>query len=95
MKFLIAQASQEQLDFGDTEDMFESTDGDLFNYQVEFFEDEMVRITDSIGRIMPLDINEVGDLIDVLLRIKQYQETKTIISGLMYAELTNGTVFED
>ena len=90
MKFLICPASQDMLDYGDIGDLFQSKSGTLFNYTVEFLEDEMITITDSVGRYVPLDIEEVRGLADMLERIASYQEDKAHMSRLLVSQLTHG-----
>lgn len=90
MKFLICPASQDMLDYGDIGDLFQSKSGTLFNYTVEFLEDEMVTITDSVGRYVPLDIEEVSDLAKMLTRIANFQEDKAHMANLLMSQLTHG-----
>lgn len=93
MKFLLAPATQTVLQFSDPADFFESADGSLFNYQVTFLEDEMVTIEDTLGRYLPLDIEEVDDLIEVLLRISKFQKWKAVMQAALFEELTSGADF--
>ena len=91
MKFLICPASQDMLDYGDVEDLFRNpATGTYFNYSVEFLEDEMVTITDSVGRYVPLDIEEVRDLAKMLTRIANYQEDKAHMAAMLLDNLTYG-----
>jgi hypothetical protein len=91
MKFLICPASQDMLDYGDVEDLFRNpATGTYFNYSVEFLEDEMVTITDSVGRYVPLDIEEVRDLAKMLTRIANFQEDKAYMENLLMSQLTHG-----
>lgn len=90
MKFLICPASQDMLDYGDIDDLFQSKAGTLFNYTVEFLEDEMITITDSVGRYVPLDIEEVRSMANMLTRIADYQEDKAHMAAMLLDNLTYG-----
>lgn len=91
MKFLICPASQDMLDYGDTDGLFlNKATGSLFNYTVEFLEDEMVTITDSVGRYVPLDIEEVRGMANMLARIATYQEDKACMAAMLLDNLTYG-----
>ena len=87
MNFLVCPAADFQID--DTESLFKCASGNLYNYRVEFIEDEMIRIHDTCGRYMPLDITEIGAMADILNRIAAYTETKAelnqdLIDSLLY-----------
>lgn len=90
MKFLICPASQDLLDFCDTDDFFYSPGGTAFNYTVEFVEDEYIRITDTVGRVMPIDINELQNFIEVLNRINNYTQDKAAMDAILISNLTYG-----
>ena len=87
MNFLICPATDYQLE--DTQGMFQSPGGSYFNFRIELIENEMIRIHDTCGRYMPLDITEIGAMADILNRIAAYTETKAelnqdLIDSLLY-----------
>ncbi len=88
MKFLICPASEDQLQ--DTTDMFLGTDGYAYNYQVEYFPGDMVSIEDTVGRIMPLDIEELSGLINILTRINKFENATMYSNFLNMSDLLNG-----
>ena len=92
MKFLICPASQDQIEPGDYT-LFKGQDGCSYNYQVEFFEDDMVKITDSIGRYVPLQVDEIPSLINMLVRINNYQKDKLEVQVELVKELLSGASF--
>ena len=89
MKFLICPATADQIQDGDY-DLFKGQDGASYNYSVEFFEDDMVTIRDSVGRYVPLDINEIKPLIKMLARIDNYQTNKFRVQEALINELFSG-----
>lgn len=74
MNFLICPAADYQLD--DTEGMFQSPGGSYFNFKIELIENEMIRIHDTCGRYVPIDIADVAAFGDILSRIAAYTESK-------------------
>lgn len=89
MKFLICPASPDQIEDGDY-DLFKGQDGVSYNYAVEFIEDEMVTIRDTVGRYVPVDITEVNSLITMLMRISTYQMNKQRAQKMLIGDLLNG-----
>lgn len=73
MKFLSSPATLDQFD---TSGLFKSPDGRYFNYLVEYNENEDLRITDSVGRIMPIDYTEIKDFAVLLTAILEFQAAK-------------------
>ena len=90
MKFLICPASQELLDFCDPEDFFFSPGKVAYNFEVEFIEDEYIRITDTVGRTMPIDLNDLGDFIRILTRIDNYTQDKQDMQDILMSQLCYG-----
>ena len=90
MKFLICPATPDFLEYGETDGFFVSASGNLFNYCVELIEDEMITITDSVGRYVPLDIEEVKGLAFILNRIVNFQEGKAMAEKFLVDELIYG-----
>ena len=92
MKFLICPATQDQIEDGDY-DLFKGQDDATYNYEVEFFEDDMVKITDSVGRYVPLEVGEIPALINMLIRIDNFQTGKQAAQEFLTNELLSGASF--
>ena len=90
MKFLVCPTGPSQLKYQDTDGCFQSNSGTFFDYQVEFIEDEMITITDNIGRSVPIDIFDVAGMARMLTRIAQYTEDKAACQEDLMAELCYG-----
>jgi hypothetical protein len=89
MKFYIARASEDQLESGDL-DLFESSEGSLYNYEVEF-DGETVRLTDTIGRMVPFDVTELDTLIQMLSRINSFYKNTESANAFLYNRLIEGS----
>lgn len=89
LKFLICPATTDQITDGGY-DLFKGQDGATYNYQVEYFEDDMVTIRDSVGRYVPLDVAELKALINMLARIDTYQKNKLRAQEALVEELLRG-----
>ena len=90
MKFLIGAASPEQISFGGTEGLFEATNGKFYNFEIKYTEDEGITITDSVGRYVPLDLEDIKPLAEVTSRISRFQDTSTAVRALLINELAYG-----
>ena len=95
MKFLICPVSQEQLHNTSMDGYFVDAEGNLYNYRVTFNESDMVRIEDSVGRYVPIDITELRELTEVLIRICNFEHTKEVVQTLMFESLTNGQTIQN
>lgn len=90
MKFLIAPATPSFIDTCGSEGLFTDVKGRKFLYEIDYEENEMIRISDSVGRMVPLDIDEVTALAEVLCRIVRYQDTKEAMQLILLNELVGG-----
>jgi hypothetical protein len=90
MKFLICPAAQDLIDFCDPEDFFYSPSGVACNFEVEFFEDDMIRISDTVGRSMPIDINDLPSFIQILTRIDNFTQDKKDMKAILLSQLMYG-----
>jgi hypothetical protein len=86
MKFLICQASNDQMDNGGEYDLFKGKDGVFYNYEVEFDEDT-VCISDTIGRMIPIDVEELDSLMFILNRINNYVKNTDKLNEFLYQKL--------
>ena len=91
MKILICKTPQDQIEMFGEEGMFKSASGELYSYEVELVkEEDMVRITDNLGRMVPVDISELDDLVEVLERIANYVACKECMEERLFNGLTEG-----
>ena len=89
MKFLISPASECQLENGEIEGLFVGQDRELYNISIEFDADG-VRIMDSVDRMVPVDIEDLGSLIKVLTKIDQYVKNTESCNDYLYQKLIQG-----
>ena len=92
MKFLVSPVTQEQLDDCGDEGLFKGTDGYMYNYMIAFNEDEYsdVVITDNVGRVMPICIDDVPAIQKMLERIAYYTKQQNLAKEFNIAQLLNG-----
>ena len=74
----------------DTEGLFESSCGNFYNFRVELIEDEMIRIHDTCGRYMPIDITDVANIGKMLSRIAEYTEAKAALNQQLVEAIFDG-----
>lgn len=89
MNFLICPAADYQLN--DTEELFESNQGNFYNFRIELIENEMIRIHDTCGRYMPIDISDVANMGSMLLRIAEYTDAKVAMNEDLITMIFDGT----
>lgn len=90
MKFLVCPTNASQVKHQDTEGCFRSATGVFYDYQVDFIEDEMITITDNIGRSVPVDIYDVAGLAKMLIRIAVYTDNKAACQEVLMDQLCDG-----
>lgn len=88
MNFLICPAADYQLD--DTEGLFQSSSGNFYNFRIELVEDDMIRLHDSCGRYVPVDMSDVATIGKMFTRIAEYTEAKAAISRDLLEALFDG-----
>lgn len=86
MKILVSPTPKHITDES-IEGLFQSESGRYFSYELTYFEPDFVQIKDSIGRTLPVDITEMVDLGEMLLRIARFQETSDDVRGYLLNEL--------
>lgn len=91
MNFLICPATDYQLE--DTQGMFQSPGGSYFNFRIELIENEMIRIHDTCGRYVPIDITDVAAFGDILSRIAAYTESKQELQQDLIDTIFHGAEF--
>lgn len=79
MNFLICPIDPKQLDLFNSNKYMTSDTGEAYSYKVEYEPEGIVRITDNCDRIMPFDITEIDELIEVLERISAYEQCSQCI----------------
>lgn len=88
MKFLICDAA-DLIDTCGEDSFFKGQDGRFYNYQVEFGED-IVRISDSIGRMVPVGVEELDSLIQMLTRISSFVKNTESLNEYLFQKLIEG-----
>jgi hypothetical protein len=95
MKFLFSPVTKEQASF-DMDGMFVSTDGSEHNYQLAYDQaNAMITLTDSCGRMVPMDVEDIPKLIDILIRVDNYVFKANTLSEILHNELVDGAVFAE
>lgn len=89
MKFLVCEVSQEQEEYGGAEGCFEAKDGTLFNYEIEADQDT-IRITDSIGRMVPIGIEKLPTILLTLNRLNNYYTSVEKLNDFLFQKLVQG-----
>jgi len=89
MKFLICPIPSDEVEFVDLR--FTSPKGTHYSYEVDYEENEMITITDTLGRSVPMDISEVPALIKILAKIVTYQHEKENIDRVLMSFLARGS----
>lgn len=91
MKILAGLASEEQIEMGGTEGLFESPEGIFYNYQFEVVDEGngngYVRISDSVGRMVPMDFDEIEDLAEMFARITRFAVAKRHVEDNLLKDL--------
>jgi hypothetical protein len=74
MKYYFGQVASDDVDNYGDEGLFEYA-GDQYYNSIEFTGEDDFVITDSVGRSIPMSINHVGLLIEVLQNMQETMET--------------------
>jgi hypothetical protein len=74
MKYYFGQVDSDDVDNYGDEGLFEYA-GDQYYNSIEFTGEDDFVITDSVGRSIPMSINHVGLLIEVLQNMQETMET--------------------
>ena len=89
MKFLICNDTDGLVDICGEEVFFKGQDGAYYNYQVEL-DEEVVRISDGIGRMVPVGIEDLDSLIKMLTRINSFVKNTESLNEYLYQKLIEG-----
>lgn len=89
MKFLICPIPSDEVEFVDLR--FTSPKGTHYSYEVDYEENEMITITDTLGRSVPMDISEVPALLKILTKIVTYQHEKENVDRVLMSFLARGS----
>lgn len=94
MKIAFSKAHADLVKECGEETFFTGQDGNKYSYELEFEAEGdgngHLCITDTIGRIMPLDFEDVGPLINVLTRIKAYANDQAAFNQFWLSEFKRG-----
>lgn len=67
--------TEEMFDMGAEESPFQDEKGNEYEFEVQYHPEGdgngFIRITDSIGRVVPVDISHVSELISALLEVER------------------------
>ena len=91
MEFFVRAADQDFED-GDV-DFFEGSDGTKYHYSIEF-DGDGVRITDTVGRMIPMDISDIPAVCKMLQRIYNYDRNMEKMGDFLYQTLVSGATNE-
>jgi hypothetical protein len=72
----------------ETTDAFESPNGTFYDFEIEVLPD-MIRIKDSVGRVMPIDSATIGDFAEMLGRIHRMNTGIVSANEFLKWELMN------
>ena len=89
MKFLICPASRDMIDATEQGDLFEDNKGKEYMYSLDF-DGEMVTITDTVGRYVPIDVDDIDSFIFILSKINSYVKNTRSVSDFLYEKLIQG-----
>lgn len=86
--------------FRDLEGTFEGPTGLRYDFQFEVVDDGpnqgYVRFMDSIGRMVPVDFDQLGDIAEMFARIYRFNRQRDAVGRELLDELINGkTWLED
>lgn len=91
MKILAGLIQNE--DFRDLEGTFEGPNGGHYDFQFEVVDDGpntgVIRFSDSIGRMVPVDFEQLGDIAEMFARIHRFNEKRAALSKDLMDELIN------
>jgi len=89
MRFLIVPASDDMISETNDGDLFTGEDGNEYMYSVEF-DGETVCITDTVGRIMPIDVSDLERFMFIFNRINNYVKSTHSLNQFLYDKLVQG-----
>lgn len=87
MELLVCPTPPELVDVG-VEGLFQSATGKYFSYKV-MYNENYITITDSVGRIMPMDCNEIADIAEILARLVRFRSNSVALEQRLLDELLN------
>lgn len=81
-------------DQADEFDSFEPKEGNKFDMLIEVHvEDQFMRIKDSIGRMLPVDVEQIESMISALYLAKELMEVK--VPDVYYVDDTGFLTFDE
>lgn len=86
---MICPASDEIIDATEDGDLFTGGDGNEYLYQVDF-DGDTVCITDTVGRLLPIDVAEIPNFLFILNRINSYVKNTESLNKFLYDKLVSG-----
>ena len=94
MKILAGKLStQDAYMIDDATGYFSDPTGNLYAFQFEVVtEDEtdgFIRLTDSVGRMVPIDFSELGDVVEMMARIQRFSVQRILNHENLMDHLVN------
>lgn len=94
-QLVFGKASPEMVEkCGGQDNFFGGSDGNDYNFMLDVeFEgngDGHLRITDSIGRMVPVDFNDLDSMIRVLQTVKGYRDAEQLFQKIWNIEFERG-----
>lgn len=91
MKFLTGPVPLEFVDAYSDNDYFKGTDGAYYYYKVIVDqEDEVVTIKDTVGRAIPVGMEDLASLANILNKIVRFNKQKAYFNEINLSELLQG-----
>ena len=83
-------------DRDDVTGCFQSEEGRFYDYKFEIHENEkFLRLHDTVGRMIPIDFNELRDIAEMFARIHRYVAKKECVTGELLDELAHTDTWLD
>lgn len=80
MRLVFGKATEDTIEACGEEGFFKGCNGNLYNFQIEVNEEEegegFIRITDGIGRMIPVDFRDLQGMTSVLRTLESYLQDK-------------------
>lgn len=91
MKFLTSPVPSEFIDVYSDSDYFKGTDGKYYYYQVSVDQaDNCITIADTVGRSVPVGMEELASLANVLNKLVRFNKQKAYFDEFNLHELLQG-----
>ncbi len=89
MKFYICPADEDMINATEEDDLFTGGDGNEYMYEVNF-DGDTVAIRDTVGRVLPLDIDDIPAVCFMLNKLYNYHNNMIKMDNFLYDKLIQG-----